>query len=153
MLQTEAFGEFRKGIALLRDGHADDALDHMKRAVSLEEQNPFYISYLGLLTARATSRLAEGEEMCRSALKMKRNEPQLYLNLAEIYVTAGRREDAAEVLVRGMKNARRDFRITLALNRLAQRRRPVVPFLRRNHWLNRRLGVWRHRALRRFSAA
>jgi Flp pilus assembly protein TadD len=153
MILTEAFGEFRKGIALLRDGHADDALPHMQRAVALEEQNPFYVSYLGLLTARTTNQVADGEELCRAALKMKRNEPQLYLNLAEIYVTAGRREDAADILVRGMKNARRDFRLGLALDRLAQRRRPLIPFLRRNHWINRHLGVWRHRALVRFSAA
>lgn len=151
MLLTEAFGEFRKGIALLRDGHPEDALPHIQRAASLEEQNPFYISYLGLVTARAERKWAAGEELCRSALHMRRNEPQLYLNLAEIYVSAGRREDAAEILVRGLKNARRDFRIALALNRLRQRRRPVIPFLRRSHWLNRNLGMWRHRALQGLS--
>jgi len=151
MLLTEAFGEFRKGIALLRDGFPNDALPHMRRAVELENNNPYYISYLGLITARVERKWAAAEEMCRSALQMRRNEPQLYLNLAEVYIEAGRREDAAETLVRGLKNARRDFRLTLALNRLAQRRRPVIPFLPRDNFLNRQLGLLPHRTLQAVS--
>jgi Flp pilus assembly protein TadD len=153
MILTEAFGEFRKGISLLRDGHPEDALQYMQRAVQLEEQNPYYISYLGLVTARAERKWGAGEELCRTALQMKRNEPQLYLNLAEVYLAAGRREDAAEVLVRGLKNARRDFRLTLALKRLSNRRRPVIPFLSRSHWLNRSLGMVRHRTLQKLISA
>lgn len=153
MILTEAFGEFRKGISLLRDGHPEDALPHMQRAVQLEEQNPYYISYLGVVTAQAEQKWAEGEEMCRTALQMKRNEPQLYLNLAEVYLEAGRREDAAEVLIRGLKNARHDFRLTLALRRLSTRRRPVIPFLSRGHFLNRHLGFLRHRALQKLIRA
>ncbi len=149
MLLTEAFAEFRKAIALLRDGHPHQALHYMRRAVELEEQNPYYISYLGLMTARAEHKWADGEALCREAIQMRRNEPQLYLNLAEVYLAAGRREDAAEVLVRGIKNARRDFRLRLALSRISERRRPVIPFLRRSHFLNRQLGLLRHRALER----
>ena len=153
MLLTEAFGEFRKAIAYLRDGHPDEAMPHMRKAVELEEQNPYYVSYLGLLTARAENKWAEGEQLCRTALQMKRNEPQLYLNLAEVYVSAGRRADAAEILIRGLKNARKDFRLRLALSRISERRRPVIPFLSRANWLNRNLGIWRHRAVQRLTHA
>jgi Flp pilus assembly protein TadD len=153
MIQTEAFGQFRKGIEYLRDGHALEGLPFMRRAVELEGHNPYYISYLGLMTARAERKWAAGEELCRSALQMRRNEPQLYLNLSEVYVAAGRREDATEILIRGLKNARRDFRLRLALKRLSGRRRPVLPFLARDHFLNRQLGVLRHRALEKLTGA
>jgi hypothetical protein len=78
---------------------------------------------------------------------MKRNQAQLYLNLAEVYSTAGRREDAVEAIQAGLKFARRDVRLTIAMNKLTDRRRPVLTFLTRKHPLNRQLGILRHRAL------
>ncbi len=84
---------------------------------------------------------------------MKRNQAQLYLNLAEVYLVAGRREDAAETLAAGLKYARRDVRLSLALNRLAERRRPVLSFLDRRHPFNRHLGKIRHRTLQYFGVA
>jgi Flp pilus assembly protein TadD len=153
MIQTEAFAEFRRAIAYLRDGHATEGLPYMRRAVQLEQHNPYYISYLGLMTARAEQNWAAGLELCRSALQMRRNEPQLYLNLSEVYLAAGRREDATEILIRGLKNARRDFRLRLALERLCGRRRPIIPFLPRTHFLNRQLGLLRHRMLHSLTGA
>jgi hypothetical protein len=78
---------------------------------------------------------------------MKRNQAQLYLNLAEVYATAGRREDAVEAIQAGLKFARKDVRLTIAMNKLTDRRPPVLTFLNRRHPLNRQLGILRHRAL------
>ena len=147
MIDTEAFREFRKALARMRDGDPDGAVPHMRRAVELEQKNPFYISYLGVVLARAHRKWGEGERLCQEALRMRQKEPQLYLNLAEIYLAAGRRDDATEALARGLRNARRDFRLNLALSKLIIRRRPVLPFLPRRHFLNRHLGRLRHRAL------
>jgi hypothetical protein len=81
---------------------------------------------------------------------MKRNQAQLYLNLAEVYATAGRRDEAVDALETGLKYARRDIRLTIAMNKLTERRRPVLSFLGRRHPLNRQLGILRHRAMRMF---
>ncbi len=147
MSENEAFREFKQGLDRLRDADGQRALEHMQRAVELEQHNPFYVSYLGLALARSQRKWGEAEELCDSALKMKRDQPQLYLNLAEVYVAAGRREDAAETLLRGLKYAQRDIRLKLMLSKLIVRRRPVLPFLGRGSFLNRQLGKWRHRAL------
>jgi hypothetical protein len=74
----------------------------------------------------------------------------LYLNLAEVYATAGRKEEAVEALQSGLKFARRDVRLTIAMNKLTSRRSPVFSFLSRRHPLNRQIGILRHRALRIF---
>jgi lipopolysaccharide biosynthesis regulator YciM len=79
---------------------------------------------------------------------MKRNQAQLYLNLAEVYATAGRRDEAVDALQAGLKFARRDVRLTIAMNRLMQRKEPVLSFLARRHPVNRQLGLLRHRAMR-----
>jgi len=147
MLDTEAFREFKQALDRLRDADTERAMAHMRRAVELEQTNPFYISYMGVLLARVDRKWGEAEELCSTALKMKRDQPQLYLNLAEVYAIAGRRHDAAETLLRGMKYAQRDIRLKLMLSKLVIRQRPVLPFLARGHFLNRQLGRWRHRAL------
>src|SRR5246127_2505378 len=147
MLDTEAFREFKQGLAVLRDDYAVKALPHMRRAVDLDKNNPYYMSYLGVVLARSEGKWGEAERLCDAAVRMKRNQAQLYLNLAEVYATAGRREDAVETLQAGIKFARRDVRLNLALNRLVTRRSPVFTFLSRRHPLNRSVGKIRHRTL------
>jgi len=148
MMDTEAFREFKQGLALLRDNYAGKALPHMRRAVELEKNNPYYMSYLGVVMARSESKWAEAERLCDSAVRMKRNQAQLYLNLAEVYAASGRRDDAVEALQSGLKFARRDVRLSIALNKLARRRPPVFSFLSRKHPFNRQAGKLRHKALR-----
>jgi tetratricopeptide (TPR) repeat protein len=132
MMDTEAFREFKNGLTLLRDNYTAKALPHLKRAAELEKNNPYYMSYLGVVLARSEKKWAEA---------------QLYLNLAEVYNTAGRRDDAVEALQAGLKFARRDVRLSIAMNKLIHRRSPVFSFLKRTHPLNRQMGLLRHRTL------
>src|ERR1700757_4127649 len=133
MTDTEAFKEFKQGLALLRDNYAEKALPHMEKAAKLEKNNPYYMSYLGVVMARSEQKWAEAEKLCDSAVRMKRNQAQLYLNLAEVYATAGRRDEAVEALQAGLKFARRDIRLNIAMNKLTRRRSPVLSFLTRRH--------------------
>jgi len=153
MLDTEAFREFKQGLTLLRDEYAIKALPHMRRALELDKNNPYYMSYLGVVLARSEERFGEAERLCDSAVRLKRNQAQLYLNLAEVYSAAGRRDEAIETLQAGLKYARRDVRLTIAINRLVHRRKPVLSFLSRRNLLNRQLGLLRHRALQAFGQA
>src|SRR5216683_2190674 len=150
MLDTEAFREFKQGLAFLRDDYAVKALPHMRRAAELDKNNPYYMSYLGVVLARSESKWGEAERLCDSAVRMKRNQAQLYLNLAEVYAAAGRRDDAVDALQNGLKYARRDIRLTIAMNKLTPRRSPVLSFLGRRNPINRQLGILRHQAMRLF---
>ena len=153
MMDTEAFREFKTGLTFLRDRHADQALPHMRRAVELENNNPYYMSYLGVVLARSEGKWGEAERLCDSAVRMKRNQAQLYLNLAEVYAAAGRRDDAREALESGLKFARRDVRLTIAMSKLTSRKAPVLSFLSRRHPLNKQLGMIRHRTMRMLGQA
>jgi len=51
-VDKEALQEFKQGLSLLRNGYPGKALPHLTKAVELEKHNPFYISYLGVATAR-----------------------------------------------------------------------------------------------------
>ncbi len=147
MINAEAFQEFRTGVTFLRGGEARKALPRLRSALEHEPENPFYISYVGLALAAAEQKWADAERMCHSAMKMNRKHAQLYLNLAEVYVAADRKQDAADILARGLHYAPHDQRIQMALDRLALRRSPVLSFLPRQHLVNRNLGRIRHRAM------
>jgi predicted Zn-dependent protease len=152
MIQVEAFQEFRTGLAFLRGGDANRALPHLKCALEEEPANPFYISYMGVAIAATEQKWAEAEELCRSAIRMSRRQAQLYLNLAEVYVAADRKQDAADTLVRGLRYAPHDQRLKIGLDRLAIRRPPILPFLPRAHSMNRNLGKLRHHAMQVFAS-
>ena len=152
MVQIEAFHEFRAGLAFLRGGDARKALPHLRSALDQDPDNPFYISYVGVAVAAAEQKWAEAEKLCHSAMRMNRRQAQLYLNLAEVYVAADRKQDAADILARGLHFASHDLRLKIALDRLAMRRPPVLTFLPRTHAINRNLGRLRHHALQVLAA-
>jgi predicted Zn-dependent protease len=137
--------DFKECLKHLRDGHPEEALLHARRALGVAPKNPFYLSYTGLLAALAEKRYGDAETLCREAVGMKHNHAQLYLNLAEVYLQAGRTAEAIVTLERGLVSAGRDFRIRRALEKIGMRREPVLSFLHRSHPLNRTLGRLRHR--------
>ena len=152
MVQIESFQEFRAGLTFLRGGDAQRALPHLRSALDQEPANPFFISYVGVALAAAEQKWADAEKLCHSAMRMNRRQAQLYLNLAEVYVAADRKQDAADILARGLHYAPHDLRLKMALDRLATRRPPVLPFLPRTHTINRNLGRIRHQALQVLSS-
>jgi Flp pilus assembly protein TadD len=145
MSENSAVAEFKQGINLLRNGHSAEALEYLRHAAELEQQNPYYLSFLGVSVARAQRKWAAAVKLCEMALSLRHSEAQLYLNLAEVYVSAGRRDDAVEVLDAGLAHFRVDARIRRARANLGRRRSPVLPFLERGHILNRSLGKLRQR--------
>ena len=139
--------EFAECLRHLHDEHKGIALAHARRALKEEPQNPFFLSYVGMLSAVAEKRYLAGENLCRKALEMKWNHPQLYLNLAEVYHQAGRDGEAMATLRRGFISAGRDARIRRALEKIDGRRAPILSSLGRSHLLNRILGRLRHRMI------
>jgi predicted Zn-dependent protease len=137
--------DFKECLHRLRDGHPDEALLHARRALGVAPKNPFYLSYTGLLAALAEKRFGDAEALCQEAVGMRRNHAQLYLNLAEVYLQAGRTSEAINTLEKGLVSAGRDFRIRRALEKIGMRRQPVLTFLHRSHPINRTLGRLRHR--------
>ena len=148
MAEIDAVTEFKEGLALLRNNYARKAMPYFTRALEVEKANPFYLSYLGVAMAAAERKWDEAEELCTQALKKRRTQPELYLNLADVYRLAGRRQEQIETLFEGLLMTKRDPRITETLRRYGFRRPPVIPFLDRNSLLNRELGKLRYRVLK-----
>ena len=145
MQDSSALAQFKEGVHFLRDGCPAEAYECFHRAVGLAEQNPYYLSFLGVSVARVQQNWAAATALCETALSLKRNEAQLYLNLAEVYESGGRRKDAVAVLDKGLIYCANDGRIKRARAKLGRRCSSVLPFLERGHFLNRSLGKLRLR--------
>jgi tetratricopeptide (TPR) repeat protein len=145
MREPEALSEFKRGLTILRNQYPEKAIAHLSRAVELDKTNPFYLSYLGLAMGLAQQGWDAAEQACSRALQMKRTQPELYLNLAEVYRMAGKKAEAIGALEKGLKFTKQDPHLAKAFRRFGARRSPVVPFLDRGHFLNRHLGKVRHR--------
>jgi len=146
-INLSAFYDFREGLARLRDGEPEKAVELLREAMRRDPENPYYVSYYGLSLAQSEGKWAEAEQLCHTAVCRNRRQGQLYLNLAEVYVKSGKRQGAADTLARGLRYLPHDVRLQRAFGRLAIRRAPVLKFLPRTSAINRNLGHLRHRLL------
>jgi tetratricopeptide (TPR) repeat protein len=145
MNQYEPVKEFKSGLAALQQGSHRLALAHLRNAFEHDSGNAFYASYYGLALARAEKDWRKAEDLCQAALRMKRDQPDFYVNLAEVCRRAGELEEALWTLYNGLHFTQWDARLVRALEELGVRRSPVFPFLSRKHFLNKQLGKLRHR--------
>jgi Flp pilus assembly protein TadD len=145
MAEDSAIIEFKQGVKLLKKGQSAQALEHLRNAVALHHHNPYYLSFLGVAVGRSERKWQDAVRFCEAAISSKRSEAQLYLNLAEVYVCAGRRDDAIAALDKGLIYFSSDTRMKRARADLGKRSSPIIPFLERGHFLNRSLGKIRHR--------
>ena len=144
MTENEALTEFKRGVKLLRDARPHTALVHFRNAAELEKNNPYYLSFVGVSLCRAQRDWKTALELCETALSMKRNEAQLFLNLAEVYTYSGRREEALMTLDRAQASLGPVPCIQKERQKLGCRRPPALPFLDRQNFLNKKLGLLRH---------
>lgn len=143
MGETPGLVDFKQGLTFLRDGHPAKAVECFRDAVERAQTNPIYISFLGLSLARAEREWEPALEFCQTALRMKRNEARLYVNLAEVYVATGQREKAVQVLESAPRNFGDHADIKRMRDKLGRRQSLALPFLDRAHFLNRSLGKCR----------
>ena len=144
--EVDPMVEFREGIKLLKNEYPQKALVRFKRAFESDKNNAYYISFLGLAIARAQRKWDQASNLCETAVQLNPKEIQFYLNLAEVYALAGRREKALDGLERALRLFGDDARLVQARDKVVKRRAPVLPFF--GHFLNRELGKLRHRILK-----
>jgi tetratricopeptide (TPR) repeat protein len=146
--ELDPMAEFKEGVKLLKNEYPQKALVRLRRAFECDKHNPYYISFLGLSIARAQRKWDQASELCEIAVQLKPKEIQFHLNLGEVYASAGLREKALDKLDDALELFGDDARLKQARSKVQNRRNPLVPFLGREHFLNRELGKLRHRTLK-----
>lgn len=120
-----------------------DALNHLMGALRIAPRNSLYRSYFGLCLAHAERDFKRAVRICTEALEVLPRDPLLHVNLGKVYKLKGDNRSARErfLIAWDLKKGHGPAAIELA--RMGIRRPPFIPFLSRNHWANKYLGMVR----------
>ena len=137
------------GVGLCREGDWDNGLELLwkasRKAADSDELPASFYAYAGFGTARYQHQLAEGERMCRYAVRLDSSDPAHYLMLAEVCLLRRNRKEAVDALLKGLRLEPHHAPLRRLQKRIGFRRPPVLSFWSRDHPLNRFLGRLRHR--------
>lgn len=134
---------FEKGLAFLREDNPLAALTCFEKAYSLKK-TPELQSYLGFCIAAERGKITEAIMLCNDALSHEPDNPVHYLNLGRVYLKANKKTDAIETLRKGLSFGENE-EIHQLLENIGMRKNPVVPFISRNNFLNKYLGLLLHK--------
>jgi Flp pilus assembly protein TadD len=135
---------FQQGLVLFQRGDYPDALARFHSAHDAEPDHARARSYLGVCVAICERRLEPSLALCTSASKQEFFNPEVYLNLARVYLQFGFKTEGCRFLMRGQMIEPANAEIRLAMEQLGARTDPVLRFLPRHHFINRWLGNARH---------
>lgn len=150
-LQWDYFEEIKQ---LLKSGRGKDALKILRSALEKFPADPFLLSYYGCLVAVVENNPGEGAQICRDSInKLDKSMPLgrefyypvFYLNLGRAYLKGNKKADAIRAFWEGLKNDPENRDLLSELKRLGNRKRQLVPFVRRSNPLNKYLGMLLHK--------
>lgn len=137
---------FEKGVRALAEGRAKEAVEYFETAITMERERGVvrptmrYLSYYGLSVAMADRPTREAVRACETAASRDRFDALLLVNLGKVYLLSGQPTRALSAFERARRMDPTNPRIKRALARADRRGRPAIPFLGRDHRLNRSLG-------------
>jgi uncharacterized protein HemY len=141
-----------KGLRRCRAGDWEIGLKLLRKAARKEKKEikfpSVYYSYLGYAAARLENEKKDGLALCLHAVRVGKNEPDNYLNLARVYLLLNNRRRAVIAVRHGLKLDAHHIPLLALRTSMGYRRKPVIPFLSRDGRLNRYLGRRRHRRLK-----
>lgn len=127
------------GIDAAEQGDFIAALHYLETAFKTVDA-PLINSYPGYCLAKAKGQMKQGASLCMAALQKDPGNPVHYLNLGRVYLAAGQKKQAIQILRKGLK-AGCDNRIVDELKNLGLRKEPVLSSLARDNLINKYLGM------------
>lgn len=141
----EALAAFEEGQRAFQARELEAAHAAFARAYRKDGRDPRFMSWHGVTLVLVEKNSNLGVQLCDQALRAAGPEPELLLNLARVHLALRQRDRVAAVVARGLERWPQDPGLLAAQAALGSRRRPVLPFLAREHPWNRALGRLRHR--------
>jgi tetratricopeptide (TPR) repeat protein len=102
------------------------------------------LSYFGLCLALVQKKFKPAIDLCKRAIELQFYNADHYANLARVYMAAGHRKKAIDIVEQGLKAHPEDEVLLEVRRQLGVRSKPPVPFLDRAHPINVTLGQARH---------
>ena len=128
-----------RGIRAANSGKTSLALECFEEAVKLRN-TPATWSYLAFCLAKERRQFEHAVQLCQEAIRNDPHSAAHYLNLGRVHLLAGRTGDAIHVFRQGLLYEA-NAHIEAELRKIGLRKPPVIGFLRRNHPINKYLGI------------
>lgn len=137
------------GILYTREGRFEEAFRALRRAMSgYTEQRghdhvpPHLLAYYGLCLVVLRQDPPSGLALCKRAVNEASNRSEFYWTLGKAYLAMRRKPQAITAFQSGLQIGD-DPRLVGELRRMGIRNPPLIPFLARENFLNRYLGILR----------
>ncbi len=136
------------GILYIREGRYEEAFRALRQAMfgytgEIGHQLPYpLMSYYGLCLVVLRQDPPRGLALCKRAVDEAGNRPEFYWALGKAYLAMRRKPLAITAFQHGLQIGD-DPRLVSELRRLGVRNPPLIPFLSRENFLNRYLGILR----------
>ncbi|MBN1296144.1 hypothetical protein JXA80_05140 [bacterium] len=144
---------FQRGYRLYKRGNIGLAMKNFQKALdfhpsgcNLRDKDPLYLSFYGVTLARVKGDTITARKLCEAALRSGQSYPEVFLNLGRVFEEMKEYCKAADAYRRGYRMHRDNLELLESLQRVSPRRPNVIPFLDRNHLLNKVAGKILRRA-------
>jgi tetratricopeptide (TPR) repeat protein len=130
-----------------------EALKIIEEALIGHPFNPFLLSYHGWMVAAVCRDYDRGAEICKDALDLFRADeptgfesfsPFFHLNLGRAYRAAGDKRNAVQAWMEGLDADPGNSDLLAEITGIGKRRKPMIPFLKRSHPVNKFAGKMLH---------
>jgi Flp pilus assembly protein TadD len=139
---------FEEARARMHAEREPEALALLRQALLQDPEHPEALSLYGVCLAKVLGDYEQGIRICKLALHMAPGDVELRTNLGRVYRLRGDNNSAYRLFLEAWRRDRRHASPAAELASMGVRRQPVLRFLPRSHWCNRKLGLLCHRVRR-----
>lgn len=141
--QSVAEKDFLRAQKEFDEGNVLAALACLEHGLNIHD-DPLYYSFLGFCMAKERGHVTKGLELCNRAIEHDPENPLHYLYLGKVHLIAGKKMEALNAWRQGMR-IQATPEIERLLATIGNRKPPIIPFLSRDNFLNKYLGMALHR--------
>jgi tetratricopeptide (TPR) repeat protein len=140
--------------SLLQKKENKAALQLLVQALKRFPDEPFLLSYYGCLEAIIDKNYSYGIETCLRAIEQLDDNtpfgqeifyPIFYLNLGRAYLAAKKKNDATAAFQKGLSFDKENKDLLWEMRKLGMRRKPLIPYLKRENPINKYIGMLLHK--------
>jgi Flp pilus assembly protein TadD len=139
---------YAQAMELFSRNHIPEAMKRLEEALQISPDNATYMSQYGLCVALERKDFDSALKLCERAVRMEPENPINGVNLGRVYKLLGENAAAHDLFLKAWEKDKTHPAPATELYRMGVRRPPVIPFLSRSNWLNKRLGMLRDKLQR-----
>ncbi len=130
----------QQGIDLCEQQNFLEAHKLFQKAFELDPQSARAMSWLGYTTAVVERKVQKALDLCRKAIDSHIPDVFFFRNIGKVYLLANNKRAAIGAFAKGLQIDKTNRDILNEWKVLGFRRRVVISFLDRSHWVNKNIG-------------